>query len=381
MTAKWSETPVRQTPGIGPGIGEDLVALVAALGRVQDAARRPSEAPVALALETGEIEERGCGLPRRLASLSGRRRAARKLRHDGVGPRLLEDAILLGLGIIFGCAEGRVEPGARVGVALVLELADDAPVRTRHVGQDLELAPHQDCQRRRLDAPRRPGPALPTALETLGERPGGVHANEPVRPGPALGGACQAVELLAGPQLVEAGADRVLRHGLEPEPADGLLAAQELDDLAEDELTLAPGVTRVHDSVHVVPGQQLLDGVDAIAVSLLLLERELLRDDGQVGQGPALVLRVDLLRSQQLEEMSHGEGHDVLVVLPIAVMVFEAAQARGDVPRDARLLRDDEGFGQRGSSTLWAPRARADKSGDGNLWGRESAILSPPPVN
>jgi hypothetical protein len=215
------------------------------------------------------------------------------------------------------------------------------------VREDLDLPAYEDGQRRRLHPTRRPGAPLPAALEALGERAGGVHPDQPVRVGAALCSGGQPLELLPGPQRLEAAADGSAGHRLEPEPLDRLLAPEEIDDLAEDQLAFTTSVAGVHDAFHVVALQQLADGADAVALSLLLLELEALRKDGKIGEGPALVLGIDLLGRQQLEQMADRERDHVVVALPEPIVFLEAAERGGDVASDARLLGDDERFGHR----------------------------------
>jgi hypothetical protein len=334
----------RQAARIGARIGEQLVRLVAALRRRQRAPRRPAEAAVALALQAGEVEERRRRLARRLARLAGGALAALRGAGDLAGARLVEEAIVAPLVVAAG-VEGRIEPGAHPRRALALEVPFEAPVGPRHVGQHLGFAVDQQREGRRLHAARRPGRLLAPALQALGEGAGGVHADQPVRVGAALRRRRQAPQLGVRAQRAEALADGGRRHRLQPEPLDGLLATEELDDLPEDQLALAAGIAGVHQPVDVLALQQLLEGSDAVRLPLLLLELVARRDHRQVGEGPALVLGIDLLGLEQLEEVTHGEAHDVVVALPEAVLLPETSQRRDDVASHARLLGDDQGLG------------------------------------
>jgi len=123
-------------------------------------------------------------------------------------------------------------------------------------------------------------------------------------------------------------------------------SAEELEDLAEDQLALAPGVAGVHDRLDVLAREQLLDRADALRLALLLLQLELPRKDGERVERPALVLGVDVLGREQLDDVAHRERDDAVVRLPVAVVLGESAQRGDDVARDARLLRDDQRFCQ-----------------------------------
>jgi hypothetical protein len=160
----------------------------------------------------------------------------------------------------------------------------------------------------------------------------------------------ETFELLTGSQRVEPVANRLHRHRLEPQSPNGLRRAELLDDLAEDQLALAPGVAGVHHGVDVVARQQLLDRPDALALPGLAPVLEPLGEDRQGVQRPALVAGIDLLGREELVEVTDGEGDDVVVALEVAVVVGEAAQRTRNVPGDARLLGDDEGFGHRSPS-------------------------------
>src|SRR5271157_213112 len=142
----------------------------------------------------------------------------------------------------------------------------------------------------------------------------------------------------------EALADRVVGHGLEPEPAHGLVAGKMLRNLAEDELALAARVTGVHDQVDVVALNQLFQGPDSLGLARFGLEAELLRKDGEIIEEPALVLRVDLLGLEQLEEVSDSETDDVAPALGVPLVLGKAAEGRSDIPSDAGLFGDDEGL-------------------------------------
>ena len=62
-------------------------------------------------------------------------------------------------------------------------------------------------------------------------------------------------------------------------------------------LLVATGVAGVDHALDVVALEQLLDGADPLGLALLRLGLELLGNDREVGQRPALVLGIDLLAS------------------------------------------------------------------------------------
>ena len=330
-----------QAAGVGAGIGEQLVDLVAALGCSQRAAGGPAEASVGIALEGREVEERGRGFAGGLARLPGDTGATPDGSHDGLRALLVEDPVILALIVVIGL-EVRVVPGPGVGAAVVVEARRDPPVGPGDVGEHAELPLHEQSEGGSLNAARGPGAPFLAALETLGEGPGGVHPDQPVRVGPALGGLAEWLELRTRQQLGETLANGSLRHGLEPEADDGLAVAQEADDLPEDQLALAPRVAGVDDPIHVLALEQLLDDANALALTLLLLDLEAIRDDRQHIESPPLELLVELLGLQQLEEVAHREAHQIGVALPVAFLLRESSEGPGDVAGDTGLLGDDE---------------------------------------
>jgi len=361
---------VRQAARIGARVGEDLVRLVTSLRGTERPARAPAEAAVALALQAREIEQRRRALARGLARFARERRTRARGRHDRVGARAIEDAVVFLLAVV-ALAERRVEPLRGVGVIRRREGRRHAPERARYVREHLELLVDEQREGRRLHAARRPRARLLAALQALGERARRVHADQPVRVRAALGGLCEALELLAGHQLREAAANRILRHRLQPEPLDRLARLEVARDLAEDQLALAAGVAGVDEAVHVVALRELLDHADAVRLPLLLLELERLGQDREHVERPALVLVVDLFRLEQLEQVPDREGHDEAIALPVALVLGESAQRRRDVARDARLLRDHESLGHRSPHPSgFPPRPQG--------WRRLPILKSPP---
>src|SRR5262249_39765820 len=151
-----------------------------------------------------------------------------------------------------------------------LEVCLDPRVRLGDVRENLELAVDHDRQRGRLYASGRPGRLLAPRLEPARERAGRVHADQPVRVRAAASGRAQGVVALAGLETGEAVADGLGRHRAQPQSLDRLLGLEVVEDLAEDQLAFAPRVARVHDPVHVLALEQLLDRAQAVRVSRLL---------------------------------------------------------------------------------------------------------------
>src|SRR5262249_14520992 len=146
-----SAVVARQAARIGARVGQELVALVAALRGGEGPARRPGEAAGRPALQAppggkGEgAPPRGAAPPRRralargLARLRGDAGAAAHALGDRLRARLVEDPVVARLAVAAGRERG-VEPGPGVGLPRVLEGRRDAPEGPRRVGEDLLLA-------------------------------------------------------------------------------------------------------------------------------------------------------------------------------------------------------------------------------------------------
>ena len=96
----------------------------------------------------------------------------------------------------------------------------------------------------------------------------------------------------------------------------------------------------------VIAREQLLDRADALAGARFLLELEALRQDRERVERPVLVFLIDFFGRQQLVEVAHREGDDVLGVLEEAVVFLEPPEHLHYVASDTRFLGDDERFGQ-----------------------------------
>ncbi len=167
--------------GIGTGIRQDLVALIAALSGAQGAPCRPTEPAVALALQARQVEERGRGLSVRLSGLPRFALYSVNRLRDRARLTLIEQTVVALLLVPFACLELGVKPAGSVLVPVRAKARLDAPVWARHVGQNFQLAIDQQGQRRSLHPPCRPGSTFAAPAEAFREGPGRVHADQPVR--------------------------------------------------------------------------------------------------------------------------------------------------------------------------------------------------------
>ena len=168
-----------------------------------------------------------------------------------------------------------------------------------------------------------------------------VDAHEPVGLGTADGGIGERTDIRISAQIREAIADGGGRHGLQPETGDGLLGLGVLDDVAEDQFALAPGVARIDERIDVFALDELGQDFEPALGLLDGTQIEVRRNHGQRGKGPLALLHLELFRDAQLQQVTHGRGENEFVALKILVVLLEAAQRLGDVAGDGRLFGND----------------------------------------
>ena len=130
-----------------------------------------------------------------------------------------------------------------VGVDFVVVLADE--------GGDFALALGEDGEGGSLHAAGGGDVEATVAGAEAGEGAGGIETDEPVGFGAALGGVAEVGHFFAGAEFFPSVLNGLGGHRLHPEALDGLLDVADLDDVLEDEFTLAAGITSVDDEVEV----------------------------------------------------------------------------------------------------------------------------------
>ena len=354
--ARHGQVVLGQVARVGTRVGQGLVALVQALGQRQRGLGRIAELAVGLALQAGQVEQQRAGLGAGPAFLGDGAGLAAHGGSDGQRLALGPHAVGALLGVFRVFLPGRVEPLAGVAAGFGQEGGVHFPVIARHVAADLLLAFHHHRQRGGLHAAH--GGQEEAAVARVEGRHGAraVDAHQPVGLGAAARGVGQALHLLLAAQLLEAVADGLRRHALQPqalhrlaEPfAIGFGAAGVLLDQAEDQLALAPGVAGVDQRRDVLAPGLAHHGVQARLGLVDRLEVEVRRDHRQVGEAPLAALDVVLLRRLDLHQVADGAGDDVALVLEMFVVLVELArhgrECAHDVLRDRRLLCNDQGF-------------------------------------
>ena len=356
--AHGGEVVLGQRARVGTRVGQHLVLLVQRLGELQGHAGGEAEAAVGLALQAGEVEEQRRQLRGGLGLLGDHARLARAPGADGLGPGLVPQAEGSGVLVALGALELLVEPAPRVFAGGAAEARLQLPVVARLELADAVLALDHHRQRRRLHAAHGGEVEAAGLGVERGHRARAVDADQPVGFGAADRGVAQALDLLRGAQVGEAVADRLRRHRLQPQALHRLLGAGVLGDEVEDQLTLAPRVTRVDEAGDVLaldqPGQQL----EPVLGLLDRLDREVGRDHRQVGEGPLAALDLEFLGQGELEKVTDGRRQYIFVGLEVVLLLGEAAQRTGDVLRNGRFFRDDQLLAHARLETALAPRWR-----------------------
>ena len=116
--------------------------------------------------------------------------------------------------------------------------------------------------------------------------------------------------------MVEGFGDGGVRHARQPEALAGQFALRELVDVVEDKFTFATGIAGVDDRADVGAVEEFLEQLVAVAVVTLAddgLEDvgagsavELDRINREILEGPALELRVDVIRVDQAHHVTDG---------------------------------------------------------------------------
>ena len=118
-----------------------------------------------------------------------------------------------------------------------------------------------------------------------------------------------------------------------------------LDNVIEDQLTLAPRVTGVHQAIDILALDQLVEHLEARFGLLDRLQREVRRNDRQVGEGPFATLDLELLRTGQFQQVTDGRGKHVLLAFEVVVVFGEAAQRPRNIGGDRGFFGNDQLFG------------------------------------
>ena len=331
-----AELVERQILAVRARVRRELL-LVELLRRIEHELRLVAEPLAREHLQTRE----GKGQRRALLLLRARvardgtlaRRLGKRMEHL-LRHRLVDEAVLA------------VEP--RDGVAR-LPLRDEAAVRMRERRLDrvvidglemldLPLAPHDERERRRLDAAdgqHEPRMTRAPRRERIGARE--IHADEPVRAGASERRLLERIERRIVAQMRVRALDALFVECVEQDALHGLLVAKIVEYLVDEQLALAVRVARMDDLVCL--GDEIFHDGELLLAALRDIELPRLRQDGQILCAPPLVARIVLLRLRLTQDVTEEPRHNALASHEIAVMARDRPlQALRDLPPHTRLL-------------------------------------------
>jgi len=152
----------------------------------------------------------------------------------------------------------------------------------------------------------------------------------------------ERIELHVGPERSKPLADRLVGERGDPQPPGRRAAARELIDVAKDQLALAPGVACVDDRGEPPVGQELHDGAQLGRGVPRWAQPKLGRHHGSVSSRHAFHRPSYAAGSSS---STRWPTHHVMtrpVALEAVLPGGAYAEHAGEIPRDGRLLRDDQ---------------------------------------
>ena len=332
-----------QRPRIRSGISKNFVPLVQGLGERQSHPGGKTKPGIGVALQARQIEQQRGELGRRPGLLARDPALAAAIGDDrlglGGGPKPLCPALSVVI-----LLEPGVEPAPGVFAGPGGKLGVHFPVTSRREGADFLLALHEDGERRGLHAADGSEVKAPFLGIEGGHCASAVDAHQPIGLGAALGGVGEWQQFPIRAQAVEAVADRLRRHRLQPEALDRLSDARVLDDVAEDQLALASRVAGVDEAAHIPSLHQPQQQVEPLLALLERRQLEVRRNHRQVFERPLAFLHLVLVRNRELKQMADRGRQQIFFTLEVIALAHEATERARDVGGDRRLLCDDEFF-------------------------------------
>jgi hypothetical protein len=155
------------------------------------------------------------------------------------------------------------------------------------------------------------------------------------------------LHFLAFAQAGKAVADGALSHRLQPQTLHRFAGFGVLGDVIEDQFAFAPRVTGVDQAInilaldqlgqHLEPGLSFLDGG----------QREVGRNDGEVGKRPFAALDLEFFGATQFQQMTDGGRDDMRLAFEVVVVLGETAQRLGNIGGDGGFFGNDQLFAHR----------------------------------
>ena len=222
-------------------------------------------------------------------------------------------------------AWGRPAAGTKIG--------DDFQIIFGHKTAYGEFTLDHHGQRGGLDAPH-------GKLFVIGEGVGArqIHAHQPVCPATAARRIGQPVVVSPWPQGLETLTDGRRREGRDPQPAERLPALRRLVNIAEDQLSLAPGVGRAHYARNPRRVEDSSYDFELILGVFVDNQRPMLGQDGEQVAPPVAPFRVDFVRLGKGYEMPNRPRHHVAVAVQISIAPAGCTQFVRDIARHRGLF-------------------------------------------
>src|SRR5438874_11381628 len=125
--------------------------------------------------------------------------------------------------------------------------------------------------------------------------------------------------------MLEAGANRLWSHRLQPKPPRRFLRARPPQRVTENELAFAPGITGVNDLGHIGPLDQTLEYLQSRFCLLFRDKIEMVRQHWEIFDIPFPAFHFCAFRWNHLDQMTNRRGDHILIVLEEIFLVLELA--------------------------------------------------------
>ena len=153
-----------------------------------------------------------------------------------------------------------------------------------------------------------------------GKKPCGIDSHQPVGLGTAEGSISKSVIVRTGAQVCKAFPYGGVLHRRNPEPFHRLLAVCQLIDAAEDQLTLASGITGIYHLRHIRGIHQLFENIKLLFLILSHYHLPMLRQNRQVIISPLGILGIITVCIRKTGQVAHAPADTPAVALQIPVL-------------------------------------------------------------
>ena len=171
-------------------------------------------------------------------------------------------------------------------------------------------------------------PDVEGAVIQHGKKPCGIDPHQPVGLGTAESSISKSVIVRTGAQVCKAFPYGGVLHRRNPEAFHGLLAACQLIDAAEDQLTLASGITGIYYLRHIRGVHQLFENIKLLFLILSHYHLPMLRQNRQVIISPLGILGVIAVCIRKTGQVAHAPADTPAVTLQIPILTSSCTDYR-----------------------------------------------------